>query len=121
MKAVHIFGKSHLIRLAAMGVLLLALVLAQGLSRGFRPPTATRSTVGTAVPAQSGDFGTLPLVFEANAGQTDPAVRYMTHAPGGHFTSCRPRSCWRSNHHLSANPPGRSILLVSLLSPTQRP
>jgi hypothetical protein len=70
-------------RRAAVGVLLIALILAQGLGLGFRPPTATRSTVGTAAPAQSVDFDQWPLAFEVNEGQTDPAVRYLTHASGG--------------------------------------
>jgi|GEM_PF-1537671 len=30
-------------------------------------------------------FGKLPLSFEPNAGQTDPAARFLVHAPGGMF------------------------------------
>src|SRR5215211_1263486 len=35
--------------------------------------------------AQQVEFGTLPLAFEANAGQADPVARFLARAPGGTF------------------------------------
>ena len=81
MKAVHVFGKSHSPSVVALVVLLMALTMAQGLSIGLHTPTTAPAS--TVAPSAGVDFGKLPLSFEANAGQTDTSVKYMTHASGG--------------------------------------
>jgi hypothetical protein len=65
--------------IASMVAMLAALRLAAPASRHI-PEEAVAPASALAAPL---DLGTLPLVFEPNGGQTDPAVRFMAHAPGG--------------------------------------
>jgi hypothetical protein len=65
--------------IASMVAMLAALRLAAPASR-YIPEEGVAPALAPAAPL---DLGTLPLAFEPNAGQTDPAVRFLAHAPGG--------------------------------------
>src|SRR5205809_3016779 len=65
----------------ALSALILGLTLSM--------PSAQMALRGTAALLHAPDLGRLPLSFEPNAGQADPAARYIAHASGGtlFFTS----------------------------------
>src|SRR5688572_19868005 len=68
-------SKQHNLMIVALTAVIAAAIL---------PVTARFSTPAASVvePAKV-DFGKLPLSFEPNRGQTDPSVRFLTHALGG--------------------------------------
>src|SRR5687768_4098095 len=72
--------RNYTLSIVAMVALLAGLLLsALPLATGLRAPAADVALS----PSQALDFGKLPLSFEANEGQTDPSVKYMTHTSGG--------------------------------------
>lgn len=65
-----------------------ALILSAGISsfswsRADLPLTPPQPATAQAAQGASPGVGKLPLQFEPNAGQTDPTVRFLAHAPGG--------------------------------------
>src|SRR5215218_3001032 len=68
--------KSAMILLASMLALLLTII--PGLLSSPTPQTAPTD-------APVVDFGQLPFQFEANVGQANPDVQFISHAPGGTF------------------------------------
>ncbi len=70
-----------------LGVAIVLAALVLSLLRGA--PAITNGPGAGAPKATAPDLARLPLLFEPNAGQTDPSVLYMAHAPGGalYFTS----------------------------------
>src|SRR5690348_16236933 len=65
-------------RLKRVGlILVLPVCLISILALGRRPGQSA------APPTMPLDLSAIPLTFEANASQTDPAVRFLAHLPGG--------------------------------------
>src|SRR5438874_291998 len=69
-------GRQRIFATLALVLLLAGAVLPLSLWRFYNlgSPFASQPTP---------DFGKLPLSFEANAGQTDPAARFIVHTSGG--------------------------------------
>ncbi len=72
-------GGRYTIALVLLAVMLAGLLpVIPGLMAGSTPQISTAG-------AQTLDFGQLPFQFEPNAGQTNPEVKFLSHAPGGTF------------------------------------
>src|SRR5215203_5387365 len=111
--------RNNTLSVIGIGALLTMAVLplAKGLfTRGAPAPGVDISTPSTAI-----DFGKLPLSFEANQGQTDPSVMYMTHASGGtmYFTPSEVVLALQAVQPASQRQPSEakgSVRLASLVS-----
>ena len=64
-------------------LLMLGLLVPASASAGAPVAAAPVATPAAAARPAAPQFARLPLAFEPNAGQADPAVRFLAHVPGG--------------------------------------
>src|SRR5438132_1235809 len=107
-------GSGRTFRARAAFVLVPLVVLALG--GGAQEPHGDPAGVQSSAPGSARDeavreaYGNLPISIEANAGQTDPSVRYMAHMPGGalYFTPSEVVLALQGSHTAHDGPEGSS-------------
>jgi hypothetical protein len=73
---------SHRLPSSYLPGLLLALISLPHSAPAATPPPAKPAKPAKAQPALAANYGKLPLSFEANQGQTDPSVKFLSHGSG---------------------------------------